>query len=301
VAGGALTLALLALLTAVSIAQVTVSGTLETPTHLTAKTRYILYYLQLHSGASEERFAVQMTPPPFATIGGLPEGQSVDGPTDIALQGPGTLGSSVQAPSTIVPCSSRTSAFHGYATGVASVDVLLPPNSATVLAVRYDTGRRAPWVDSDFKLAFTIEPTLVGTYPATSPFAAGATVTSASSVTTAGPLVSGPTGAHILLATKPRQAGSDPYAPTAIKAGGTVEVGGRLLPGKAGRRIVLQWSRGGALHTIAVLHTTASGHLPETAWRPGASGTYELWASYPKQPGGLLADSTSCPLRFAVG
>ena len=32
----------------------------------------------------------------------------------------------------------------------------------------------------------------------------------------------------------------------------------------------------------------------------GAPGTYELWASYPAQPGGLVADSTSCPLRFTV-
>ena len=91
-------------------------------------------------------------PPPFATAGGIDEGQSIDGPTAIALQGPGTLGQLVQSPSVLTACSSRQSAFHGYATGTASIDVLLPANSATTLAVRYDTGRRAPWVDSDFRL-----------------------------------------------------------------------------------------------------------------------------------------------------
>ena len=281
---------------------VTASGTLETPVQLTLKTHSILYYVQLHAGASQETFSVQLTPPPFATKGGLPEGQSIDGPTDIALQGPGTIGDEVQTPSAITPCSSRTSALHGYATGVASVDVLLPPNANTVLAVRYDTGRRAPWVDSDFRLKFTLEPTLVGSYPADSPFAAGATLSAPMSLTTNGPTVSGRTGAHILLHTRPAQTGANPYAAKAIGGGQSVAISGRLLPGKAGRRIVLEWDRGGgALHTIASITTGAGGSFGPTSWRPVRPGTYELWASYPSQPGGLVADGTSCPLRFAVG
>jgi hypothetical protein len=261
----------------------------------------ILYYLQLHSGTNEERFAVTLTPPPFATLGGLPEGESIDGPTDIALQGPGTLGTTVNTPSVITPCSSRASAFHGYATGVASVDVLLPPDSNTTLAVRYDTGRRAPWVDSDFRLKFTVEPFLVGNYPASSPFAAGATITTADSVTTRGPLVTGKTGAHILLSTSPGQSKSSPYAPKTISGNTVVRIRGRLLPAEPGRRIVLQWAHaGGSLRPLAVLRTGAQGHFGATAWQPRSAGTYELWASYPTQPGGLLADSTSCPLRFTV-
>jgi hypothetical protein len=300
---GALLAAVLAALAPASLADdVTVSGTLETPAHLTLKTRVILYYLQLHSGANEERFAVRLTPPPFATVGGLPEGESIDGPTDIVLQGPGTLGDEVQKPSTIAPCSSRTSAFHGYATGVASVDILLPPDANTVLAVRYDTGRRAPWLDSDFRLTFTVEPFLVGTYPPSSPFAAGATVTTPLVYTTTGPPVRGRTGAHILLSTTPGQPKSDPYAPKAIGATASVEISGRLLPGQAGRQVVLQWERGdGALYSITTVTTGAGGRFGPTRWRPGGHGTYELWASYPAQPGGLVADSTSCPLRFAVG
>jgi hypothetical protein len=284
------------------LGEVTVAGTLETPTHLTLKTTYILYYLQLRSGSAEQRFAVQLTPPAFATAGGLPEGQSIDGPTDIALQGPGTIGDMVQQPSAITPCSSRTARYHGYATGVASVDVLLPPDSNTTLAVRYDTGRRAPWSDSDFRLTFTIEPYLVGTYPAGSAFAGGATVTTASSVTTAGPVVSGRTGAHILLKTSPAEPQGEPYGPRTVSGGSAIEVSGRLLPAAAGRRIVLQWDRGGgALHTLATVHTSAGGRFGPTRWRPGGAGTYELWASYPAQSGGLVADATSCPLRFSVG
>jgi hypothetical protein len=301
-AAGAVAMVGLATVASSGLADVSVSGTLVTPTHVTPRTHVILYYVQMHSGTNEERFAVTLTPPPFATVGGLPEGKSIDGPTDIVLQGPGTLGTTVNTPSVITPCSSRASAFHGYATGVTSVDVLLPPDSNTTLAVRYNTGRRAPWVDSDFRLKFTTEPLLVGTYPASSPFAAGATITTATSFTTSGPLVSGKTGAHILLSASPGQSKSNPYAPKTIGASTVVRISGRLLPGEPGRRIELEWAHaGGSLKPLAVVHTGAHGRFAATRWQPHSPGTYELWASYPNQPGGLLADSTSCPLRFTVG
>jgi hypothetical protein len=160
---------------------------------------------------------------------------------------------------------------------------------------------RAPWVDSDFRLTFTLEPFLVGTYPSSSPFAAGATMTSPLSYTTTGPLISGRTGAHILLRTTPHQGGTDPYAAKSLAAGGSVRVSGSLVPEQPGRRIVLQWARGGgALHTITTVTTGAGGRFGPVSWRPAAHGTYELWASYPSQAGGLVADGTSCPLRFSV-
>jgi hypothetical protein len=259
-----------------------------------ASTPDVLYYLQMHSGATQELFSVQMTPPPFATMGGGDLGSSLDGPTAVALQGPGTLGNLVQAPDVITPCSDRPSAFHGYATGAASVDVLLPPNSATTLAVRYDTGRRAPWIDSDFKLTFTVAAQLVGTYPAGSPFTGTPTVTTPVTMTTTGPTVAGRIGAHILLDTTPR-------APARIAPGAGIAISGRILPGRSGRRIVLEWARsGGALTTLSATRTRAGGRFTAPRWRPAKPGSYELWASYPSQPGGLVADTTSCPLRFTV-
>jgi len=297
----ALALTLGVVIAPASRADLGLAGTLFTPATVDASTRYVLYYLQMHSAASEELFSVQMTPPPFATAGGLAEGQSIDGPTAIALQGPGTLGDLVQRPSVIAACSSRESAFHGYASGPASVDILLPPNSATTLAVRYATGRRAPWVDSDFKLAFTVQTHLVGTYAAGSPFAAAPTVTSAVTMTTRGPLVGARTGAHILLTTSPQGAPGTPAAPRPIGSHQPVAISGRLLPARGGRRIVLQWARaGGALRTLTTVRTDARGRFTVHPWRPGGPGTYELWASYPAQPGGLLADTTSCPQRFTV-
>jgi hypothetical protein len=284
-------------------ADLTVNGTLFSPKTVTASTRYILYYLQMHSSTTgEELFSVRMTPPPIATAGGPDQGKSIDGPTDIALQGPGTLGDIVQSPSVITPCSPRESAFHGYATGTASVDVLLPPDSATTLAVRYDTGRHAPWVDSDFRLTFTVQTQLVGTYPAGSPFAAMPTVTTPMTITTTGPTVGGRTGVHILLSTNPRGTPGAPYAPRKISRSQRVAISGRILPAVANRLIVLQWAHGdGALHPLEKVRTDSSGRFTAAAWSPGPPGTYDLWASYPKQPGGLAADTTSCPVRFTVG
>lgn len=297
----ALTLALLATLTSTSLGDVSVSGTLETPTVVSAGTRSILYYLQLHAGPTAQRFAIRLTPGSFATAGGLPEGQSVDGPAAVALQGPGTLGQTVQSPSVIAACSSRVSAFHGYATGPATVDVYLPANANTVLAVRYFTGRRAPWVDGDYRLRFTIEPFLVGSYSASSPLAGPATVTRASVLVSSGPSVGGRTGAHILLSASPRARPSNPYGAVTLAAGAAVRISGRLLPARSGRAILLEYSRGaGRLHTLQTLHTNAAGRFTAQPWHPSSSGTYELWASYPDQPGGLAADGTSCPLRFRV-
>ncbi len=278
-----------------------VNGTLNTPLKLDASTHFILYYLAMHSAASAELFSVTMTPPPFATAGAIGEGQSIDGPTAVALQGPGTLGQLVQSPSVLNACSTRQSAFHGYATGPASVDVMLPPNSSTTLAVRYDTGRRAPWVDGDFRLTFSVVGKLAGTYAAGSPFSGAGTVTSETTMTTAGPIVAGRTGAHILLSTTPQGTPGAPAAPRVVGPHQAIAIGGRLLPADGGRRITLQWARDGApLRTLATVRTRAGGRFQAGAWKPGAPGTYELWASYPTQPGGLVADSTSCPLRFTV-
>jgi hypothetical protein len=277
------------------------SGTLYTPTRVNASTHHILYYLQMHSAGAEELFSVKLTPPPFATVGGLDEGRSINGPTAIALQGPGTLGQLVQSPSVITPCSSRLSAVHGYATGTASVDILLPPNSGTTLAVRYNTGRRAPWVDSDFRLTFTIEDRLVGTYPAGSPFASTPTAPSGLTLTTSGPTVAAPTGAHILLSTAPLGASGSASRAVVIAKGQPVAIAGRLLPALSGRMIVVQLARGsGALQTLTTVRTDSRGGFSAQPWRPGAAGSYQLWASYPAQPGGLVADTTSCPIRFRV-
>lgn len=278
-----------------------VNGTKTTPETVDAKTKQILYYLDLASGPQEEAFSVRFIPPRFATSGGRAEGESIDGPRKIALQGPGQLGQLIQDPRFSTPCSDRDAAFHGYATGPASVDVLLPPNSASTLAVRYLTGRRAPWADGDYRLTFVVEPKLVGSYALASPFF-GKQASSFAKRTrrTAGPRPGGRLGAHLLLSSSPAGTWGETGTPRRVRRGQTVRVRGTLLPRTAARRIDLQArAAGGRLRTVDSVRTDRRGRFTAT-WKPSAAGVQELWARYPTQRGGLTADTTSCPLRFQV-
>lgn len=283
-------------------AEVRITGTNVSAATLGAGDRSVIYYLDLRNdGNGEAAFSVRMTPPAFATRGGRDEGESIDGPRQLALQGAGRLGQLVQDPKFAQPCSDRDSAFHGYSTGPASVDMLLPAGSATTLAVRYATGRRAPWADTDFRLRFTVQPRLVGTYELGQPFfGLAATVTTPSQITTTGPRPGGKLAAHLLLATSPQGTWGEARAPRRVRRGQRVAISGRVLPAVARKRVVLQARRpGGALRTLATVRTDTRGRF-RGSWTAAGSGTVELWARYPTQSGDLRADGTSCPLRLRV-
>ncbi len=297
-----------------SAAALTLSGTNvgtvppTNPAHVDASTTSVIYYLDLHAGPADERFSVRLTPGKFATLGPADEGAAVDGPLQFALDGPGTIGKVVTDPSFGALCSSRDRAFHGYATGDATVDVQLPAGANTTLAVRYAVGRRAPWVDTDLQLRFAFGQALVGQYDASSPLFGGPTA-----IGTVSPITStrqipamasgkGKIGAHLLISASPKGTyGEDGGAARKLKAGAAVRVSGKLEPATAGKRVVLQWGKPGkTLRTAARVKTGKSGKFSATT-RPPGKGEWELWASYPKQAGQLAADTTSCPLRYRVG
>jgi len=277
-------------------------GTLSTPTRLTSSTIEVLYYLQLHAGPQEERFSLRLSPPRFATLGSLDEGQTLDGPRAIALQGPGTIGQRSTDGSFAAPCSTSGDHRHAYATGDTTVDLLLPPGSRTTVAVRYRTGRSAPWFDTNARLTFAVLPALVGEYAASSPFAAGPTATARQTLRTAGPAVGGRLAAHLLLASAPGgTVGSIDRAPKRVGRRSPIRLSGKVVPAVRHKKVVLQWARGtGPRHTLAIVRTDSRGRFSGPSWRPGAKGSYELWARYPKQAGTLAPDQTSCPVRFRV-
>ncbi len=293
--------------TALTISGTTVKTLPETaPLRADSTVKDIIYYLDLHAGPSDERFSVVLTPPDFATSGARDEGRSVDGPKQFTLYGPGTVGTLAQDPAFGSLCSARADRYHGYTTGTATIDVALPAEADTTLAIRYSMGRRAPWSDTDLALKYAFQPRLIGNYDASSPlFGAATSVADAGppSATRAIPIAASgrsKIGAHLILETTPKGTyGTDGGRATSASSSRRIAVRGRLLPATAKKRVLLHWAKpGGPLRTAGTLTTSGSGRFSTTLKPPGKGG-YELWATYPKQPGQLAADSTSCPLRFA--
>lgn len=295
--------ALAVLVPAAADAQVRITGTNVSAKELERGDKRVIYYLDLRNdGAGAAAFSVRMTAPRFATRGGHDEGQSIDGPRQLALQGAGTMGQLVQDARFEEPCSDRDSAFHGYVTGPASVDLLLPAGAATTLAVRYATGRRTPWEDTDFRLRFTVEPKLVGEYQLGQPFfGLGASAIATARKTTEGPEPGGKLAAHLLLRTSPSGTWGEGKTPRSVSKGRRVKVSGRVLPAVKRKKVKLQVRRaGGSLRTFKTVRTDSRGRFSAT-WKADRTGTVEFWAQYPTQSGDLRADGTSCPVRLRVG
>jgi hypothetical protein len=283
-----------------------VVATLRSPNAIDQSTRTVIYYFDLVAGDQDERVSLVLTPPEFATVGGLDEGQSVDGPRQVVMaEGPGTVGSVVSDPDFQALCSDRDDAFHGYATGKATIDLALPAGAHSRLAVRYAVGRRGPWTDSDFSVKFALQNQLVGTYDAASPLFGGPTaLTIGSSVfaTDAIPVVAAGVGhkigAHLVLTTSPKGTLGDAGPPRVLASGKSVRVSGRLLPAARGKKVELQWAKSGGARRLAKRVTTTSGGRFSATLRPPGRGVYELWAKYPSQAGTLVSDTTSCPVAY---
>lgn len=275
------------------------------------KTTDVIYYFDLHAAAAyDERFSIRLQPGRMATRGGRPEGEALDGPMQFTLYGPGAVGEVVTDPAFREPCSQRESAFHGYATGPARADVWLPASADTTLAVRYSTGRRALWEDTDLRLRYSFVQGLVGGYDPGSLFVTGP-VTPVDGVSggrtakipvEAGKGKSARIGAHLLLSPSPSGTWGEEKTPRSIKRGQAVRVKGSLLPKLSGKKVKLRWSsRGGKrMQTAATLKTDKRGKFSATIKAPSSSGVRELWAEYPSQSGELAPDSTSCPISYRV-
>lgn len=285
-----------------------VVGALRSPDVANASTKEIIYYFDLRAGESDERFSLHLTPPSFATIGGETEGQSLDGPVQVVMQiGPGTVGQVSVEPSFASVCSSRLSAFHGYSTGIATIDLALPANSSNRLAVRYVTGRRAPWIDTNYGLRFSTSNDLVGTYAAPSPLAGGPTRENQSQTLVKTPAIAvapvgkAKIGAHLIVNATPKGGAGEEDTPRTVKRGSSVLVNGRLLPASKGKRVQLQWATvGGQPRTAKTVTTREGGRFTTRLPVPNATGVRELWAAYPTQPGKLTSDSTSCPITYKL-
>jgi hypothetical protein len=280
------------------------TGTLETPEAFSwPSTTSLTYYLRMAAGPSDEVFSVRLTPPRYGVRSPIDEGESIDGPRAVALQGPGVIGQIETEPRFIEPCSAFRDRTPGYATGAETVDVFLPANSNTTLAARYAAGATAPRAATDYRLRFTALPRLTGDYGVGSPFAGRTpSFTRPISLTTSPIRIEGRTAVKVILATSPR-AGAGPGAqPGTVPVHHRVTIFGRLLPARRGLRVEIGEVAGraeGRLRRVARVMTDARGRFRYRGWRPSAIGLHEVWAHAPAQ--GDVAESwVSCPRRLRV-
>jgi hypothetical protein len=200
-----------------------------------------------------------------------------------------------------VAIAGRTPCQRGYAeTSAAVITLELPANARSRLVARAETGRAAPWPDTDYRLAFAVA---VGSPP-------GKSVT----VRPAEPDVTGRRGTRVRFQLLP---GLRPGR------GRPVRVSGSITPAAVGASITVwhaavRQPTGGALYIegpdfprdyeaprrLGTVTTDTRGRFVSPAWQPRRrkgtyGGDYAVWATYRPAARNRVAERT-CPLFLTV-
>ena len=272
-------------------------------------TQEIVYRLELTTGSAPQRVRVAVQPPIFAAGGGPPPRTAAPGVKPVGspiqllerpvLEGGGRIVD--YEPPLSAAIAGRTPCQRGYAeTSAAVVTLELPANTRSTLVARAETGRAAPWPDTDYRLTFAVT---VGAPPAKS-------VT----VRPAKPEVTGRRGTRVRIQLLPG------LRPT---RGHPVRVSGTIAPAAVGASITLwhaavRQPAGGALYVegpdfprdyetprrLGTVATDTRGRFVSPAWLPRRrkgvyGGDYAVWATYRPSTRGRVPERT-CPLFLSV-
>jgi hypothetical protein len=272
-------------------------------------TQEILYRLELTTGSTPQQVRVALrlpvyargggTPPRTAAPGAAPVGspvQLLDRPT---LEGTGRI--VAFDPPLSVAVAGRTPCLRGYPeTSPAVVTLDLPAKAQATLVARVETGRAAPWPDTDYRLAFAVA---VGT-------PAGRSVI----VRSPAPELTGRRGTRIRMHVRPGRRPS---------AGQPVRIGGSLSPAVAGARLTLwhaavRQPANGAIYVegpdfprdyehprrLGSVVADTRGQFLSNAWVPLRrrgiyGGDYAVWATYRPAAPQQVRERT-CPLLLSI-
>lgn len=261
-------------------------------------TTELVYRLRMATGSEAERFAVDVVPPLFRTRLGAAANVRLEGATitpagPVELEGPGTL-TAIGEGTALIGCSPSTGlSAHGYEARYRGFVVELPANSVTSLVARYRTGDVALWPGSDLRLTMRASGR-TGGY-------GSATLDRAVQIRSPTVALTGRPATRIELWTSP------PSSPGVFKrlrrlpAGIRLQIGGRVTPARAGRRVslwLLRHGEGERAHRLATARTDATGHLRLRTRTPTRAGSYELWARTPSRAGGRAEHSCSMAFRI---
>jgi hypothetical protein len=262
-------------------------------------TTALVYRLRMTTGAEAERFAVDLVPPLFQTRLGAPDNVRREGATitpegPVTLEGPGKLTPAGEGMA-LAGCSPSTGlAAHGYEARYRGFVVELPASSVATLVARYRTGGVALWPGSDLRLTMRASNRTAG-YGA-------ATLAEPVEVRSPAIALSGRTASRIELWTSPQSSPGVLKRLRRLPAGSRLQIGGRVTPARAGRRVslwLLREGEGERARRLATVRTDATGHLELRTRTPARAGSYEVWARTPSAAGARPEHSCSMAFRIA--
>jgi hypothetical protein len=251
----------------------------------------LTYRLKMTTDLSAERFSVRVVPSVFAE-GGTPI--AINHLSDVSFTGPGQVGM-VRTEEALLVCARN----RAYGPKSLTFDVSLPPLSTTVLSARFESGRVAPFADTDYRVRFTASPTMVS--------GEAGTLDREETFFTPAPRRTGKTGVRIQLRSTPAAFDSRDLSTQnrgKLRRGQRVVFRGTTYPVLRNHRIVLQYRQFGArtraqrMRNLPAVKTDNRGRFRAT-WRPRVAGGYHFWALSAPTPQ-LVADRTGCPLIYRV-
>lgn len=258
----------------------------------------LVYRLRIQTGGEAERFGLDIASPLFETRLGSRthvqrEGATITPAAEVALEGPGTL-TRIGEGSALIGCSPSTGlSAHGYEPRYPAFVVELPARSVATVVARYRTGDMALWPGSDLRLTMRAGRTLPG-YGAS-------TLQHAVEVRSPRVTTTGRTAPRLELWTSPQISPGVFKKLRRLGADTRLDIGGRAMPARAGRRVslwIIRHGEGERARRLATVATDGRGRLRLRTRTPSRAGSYEVWARTANDAGG--APEHTCSMAFEV-
>lgn len=255
----------------------------------------ITYSVQMTAVGRTERFAFGFRTPHFALTN---EGPVEGSPLQFTGQALDLRGGSVLGPAssgTGTPLCGPNVPAHGGTFEARSWDVEIPVGRAATAVLTFAVLPVAPWPATSFGMSFTALRTLNSK--------AMGTLDNDVVVRAGGPLVTGPRGVHIRLASSPRTGLAAEEDNPVVRRGRTVTVRGSTepaLPHTSLRMTIRHFVRGSGKvsRRFERVRTDGQGRFLRRV-RLARRGTYAIGAKYRTTRPDLVSDY-ACPLGFRV-
>jgi hypothetical protein len=250
--------------------------------------------VQMTAVGRAERFAFGFRTPRFARVDGYPvEGSPLRFTADtLDLRG-GTLLGAASIGRGFAACAAGVAA-HGGDFEARSWDVEIPAGGVATAVLPFAILPVAPWPDTSYGMSFTALRTLNS--------GASGSLEDEVVVDAGGPVITGPRGVQIRLASSPRGGLAGRRGSPLVRRGRAIALRGSTRPRLAGATLRLTVRRvapgGGVARRVVEVRTDRDGRFARRL-RLSRRGTYAIGAAYRSTRPDLVSDY-ACPMTFRV-